>query len=98
MFRGRCQGCARCAGRGRDGGWPSFMDGTCTPTSDSRRLLDPQAASDHLDRLYRVALMYCGNRERAEDLVQETYLRVLSRPRFLRNDDDLGYLVRVLRN
>jgi RNA polymerase sigma-70 factor (ECF subfamily) len=30
--------------------------------------------------------------------VQETYARVLSRPRLLRNDDDLGYLLRVLRN
>ena len=31
-------------------------------------------------------------------MVQDTYVRVLSRPRFLRNDDDLGYLLRVLRN
>jgi RNA polymerase sigma-70 factor (ECF subfamily) len=30
--------------------------------------------------------------------VQETYARVLARPRFLRHDDDLGYLLRVLRN
>ena len=34
----------------------------------------------------------------AEDLVQETYARVLARPRLLRGDDDLGYLLRVLRN
>ena len=39
-----------------------------------------------------------GSREDAEDLVQETYARVLSRPRFLRNEDDLGYLLRALRN
>src|SRR3954462_7478749 len=39
-----------------------------------------------------------GSREDAEDLVQETYVRVLARPRFLRGDDDLGYLLRVLRN
>jgi RNA polymerase sigma-70 factor (ECF subfamily) len=63
-----------------------------------QRLLDPERAGDHLDRLYRAARAYCGSREAAEDLVQETYLRVLSRPRFLRNDDDLGYLLRVLRN
>src|SRR5215208_3343106 len=31
-----------------------------------------------------------GSREEAEDLVQETYARVLSRPRFLRNERDLG--------
>jgi RNA polymerase sigma-70 factor, ECF subfamily len=30
--------------------------------------------------------------------VQETFERVLRRPRFLRRDDDLGYLLRVLRN
>lgn len=30
--------------------------------------------------------------------MQETYARVLARPRWLRNDDDLGYLLRVLRN
>ena len=62
------------------------------------RLLDPAAIGDHLDRLYRAAWAYCGSREAAEDLVQETYVRVLSRPRFLRNDDDIGYLLRVLRN
>jgi RNA polymerase sigma-70 factor (ECF subfamily) len=62
------------------------------------RRLDPDAIGDHLDRLYRVAFALCGSRERAEDLVQDTYVRVLSKPRFLRNDDDLGYLVRVLRN
>jgi RNA polymerase sigma-70 factor (ECF subfamily) len=62
------------------------------------RLLDPERAGDHLDRLFRVAMAYCGSRERAEDLVQDTYVRVLSKPRFLRHDDDLGYLVRVLRN
>src|SRR5919204_5334969 len=62
------------------------------------RLLDQAAIGDHFDRLYRVALAYCGSRERAEDLVQDTYVRVLARPRFLRNDDDLGYLLRVLRN
>ena len=37
-------------------------------------------------------------REDAEDLVQETYARVLARPRLLRNEDDLGYLLRALRN
>jgi RNA polymerase sigma-70 factor (ECF subfamily) len=62
------------------------------------RRLDPEAAADHLDRLYRIALAMCGSRETAEDLVQETYLKVLSRPRLLRRDDDLAYLVRALRN
>jgi RNA polymerase sigma-70 factor, ECF subfamily len=62
------------------------------------RLLDPAAIGDHLDRLYRVARAYCSSRERAEDLVQDTYVRVLSKPRLLRNDDDLAYLLSVLRN
>ena len=62
------------------------------------RTLDPARLGDHLDRLYRAAWALCGSREDAEDLVQETYARVLSRPRFLRNDDDLGYLLRALRN
>jgi RNA polymerase sigma-70 factor, ECF subfamily len=30
--------------------------------------------------------------------VQETYARVLARPRLLRNEDELGYLLRALRN
>jgi RNA polymerase sigma-70 factor, ECF subfamily len=40
----------------------------------------------------------CGSPEIAEELVQETYLKVLSRPRFLRRDDDFGYLLKALRN
>ena len=62
------------------------------------RPLDPARLGDHLDRLYRAAWALCGSREDAEDLVQETYARVLARPRFLRNEDDLGYLLRALRN
>jgi len=62
------------------------------------RSLDPSRLGDHLDRLFRAAWALCGSREDAEDLVQETYARVLSRPRVLRNDDDLGYLLRALRN
>jgi len=62
------------------------------------RPLDPSRLGDHLDRLYRAAWALCGSREDAEDLVQETYARVLSRPRFLRSEDDLGYLLRTLRN
>jgi RNA polymerase sigma-70 factor, ECF subfamily len=60
--------------------------------------LDPVHLGDHLDRLYRAAWALSGSREDAEDLVQETYARVLARPRLLRNEDDLGYLLRALRN
>jgi RNA polymerase sigma-70 factor (ECF subfamily) len=60
--------------------------------------LDPATLGDHFDRLFRAAWALCGSREDAEDLVQETYSRVLARPRIVRGDDDLGYLIRVLRN
>jgi RNA polymerase sigma-70 factor (ECF subfamily) len=62
------------------------------------RTLDPQSLSQHVDRLYRAAWGLCGSREDAEDLVQETFARVLSRTRVIRGDDDLYYLMRVLRN
>jgi RNA polymerase sigma-70 factor (ECF subfamily) len=62
------------------------------------RTLDPQSLTQHVDRLYRAAWALCGSREDAEDLVQETFARVLSRPRVLRGEDELYYLMRVLRN
>lgn len=62
------------------------------------RTLDPQSLSKHVDRLYRAAWALCGSREDAEDLVQETFARVLARPRRLSGDDELYYLMRVLRN
>jgi RNA polymerase sigma-70 factor, ECF subfamily len=62
------------------------------------RRLDPARLGDHLDRLYRAAWGLCGSREDAEDLIQETYARVLARPRLLRRGDELGYLLRALRN
>ena len=62
------------------------------------RALDPEALGDHVDLLFRAAWALCGSREDAEDLVQETYARVLARPRLLRNRDDAGYLMRVMRN
>jgi len=64
----------------------------------AERQLDPARLGDHIDRLYRAAWALCGSRTDAEDLVQETYARVLARPRLLRNEDDLGYLLRALRN
>jgi RNA polymerase sigma-70 factor, ECF subfamily len=62
------------------------------------RQLDPATLGDHIDRLYRAAWGLCGSREEAEDLVQETFARVLRKPRILRSEDDIGYLLRVLRN
>jgi RNA polymerase sigma-70 factor (ECF subfamily) len=60
--------------------------------------LDPESLGDHIDRLFRAAWALCGSREEAEDLVQETFARVLRRPRMLRGDDDIAYLLRALRN
>jgi RNA polymerase sigma-70 factor, ECF subfamily len=68
------------------------------PSSSTGHLLDSSRLGDHLDRLYRAAWALCGSREDAEDLVQETYARLLARPRLLRNEDDLAYLLRALRN
>jgi RNA polymerase sigma-70 factor, ECF subfamily len=62
------------------------------------RRLDPDHLGDHIDRLYRAAWALCGSREDAEDLVQDTYARVLQKPRLLRSEEDIGYLLRVLRN
>jgi RNA polymerase sigma-70 factor (ECF subfamily) len=62
------------------------------------RRLDPQSLPQHLDRLYRAAWALCGSPQDAEDLVQETYVRVLARPRFLHGQDELAYLMQALRN
>src|SRR5262245_19271919 len=64
----------------------------------SPRRLDPDRVAEHLPRLYRAARAWTDSREEAEDLVQETSARVLARPRFLRGESDLAYLLRALRN
>ena len=68
------------------------------PSTAREHVLDPARLGDHFDRLYRSAWALSGSRQDAEDLVQETYARVLARRRRVRNDDDLGYLLRALRN
>jgi RNA polymerase sigma-70 factor, ECF subfamily len=62
------------------------------------RMLDPSTLGDHIDRLFRAAWALSGSRAEAEDLVQETFARVLAKPRRIRNEDDIGYLLKVLRN
>jgi RNA polymerase sigma-70 factor (ECF subfamily) len=62
------------------------------------RLLQAERLPDHADRLFRAAYALCDTSHDAEDLVQETYARVLRRPRFVRRDGDLAYLLRALRN
>ncbi len=66
--------------------------------ADRPHLLDPQRLSDHIDQLYRAAWALCGSSHEAEDLVQETFANVLKRPRFLRDDNEIAYLMRALRN
>jgi RNA polymerase sigma-70 factor, ECF subfamily len=65
---------------------------------EAARPLDPESLGSHIARLYRAAYGLCGSRQDAEDLVQDTFERVLQRPRFLRRDEDLVYLLKVLRN
>jgi RNA polymerase sigma-70 factor (ECF subfamily) len=65
----------------------------------SRGPLNPLSLVGHGDRLQRAAWALCGSRHDAEDLVQETFTRVLSRPRLLRDEaSELAYLMRVLHN
>ena len=47
--------------------------------------------------MYRAAWALCGSREDAEDLVQDTFARVLQRPRIVRGDER-GYLLQALRH
>ena len=67
------------------------------PAGEGRRL-DPESLGPHFASLYRAAYGLCGSRHDAEDLVQDTYEKVLRRPRFLRHEQDLAYLMKVLRN
>ena len=61
-------------------------------------VLDPLAAAAHLPRLNRLAYSLCGSAALADDLTQETYLRVFARPRRLRGTREFPYLARTLRN
>jgi RNA polymerase sigma-70 factor (ECF subfamily) len=61
--------------------------------------LNPHSLGAHRERLQRAAWALCGSRQDAEDLVQETFTRVLARPRLLRDEaGELAYLMRVLHN
>ncbi|HEY2004919.1 MAG TPA: RNA polymerase sigma factor [Solirubrobacteraceae bacterium] len=60
--------------------------------------LDPSSLAAHIDALYRAAWALCGSREDAEDLVQDTFTRVLARPRNVQVDGERAYLMQALRN
>jgi len=60
--------------------------------------LDANSALRHLDRLHAAALALCGNRADADDLVQETYLSLLRRPRRVHAHSEVAYLMTMLRH
>jgi RNA polymerase sigma-70 factor, ECF subfamily len=64
----------------------------------ARRLAASQHLPHQVDRLYRAAWALCGSQHDADDLVQETFARVLARPRRLHRGDELPYLLGALRN
>src|SRR5438067_2181876 len=76
---------------------PSRSHAKSRPEPEPHRL-SPDGISDHIDRLYRAAWALFGSQHDAEDLVQETLFNVLKRPRLLRDDNEIGYLLRALRN
>jgi RNA polymerase sigma-70 factor (ECF subfamily) len=69
-----------------------------TRVAPGPRHLDAARAGDHLDRLYRAARGLTGSPHEADDLVQETYARVLARPRRVDREKELGYLMTALRH
>jgi RNA polymerase sigma-70 factor, ECF subfamily len=68
------------------------------PQHDVHAALDPGTLPLHMHRLRRVARGLCGSEPDSEDLVQETFARVLARPRMVREADTLPYLLQALRN
>jgi RNA polymerase sigma-70 factor (ECF subfamily) len=69
-----------------------------TAAAREGHVLNPERLGDHADRLLHVAHGLCRSHEDAEDLVQDTYVKVLTRPRVVRADGDGAYLLRALRN
>src|SRR5262245_14467675 len=61
-------------------------------------MLDQDSLAADRDKLWRVALALCGCPSEAEDLLEETVAAVLRKPRLIRRDSDLRYMVRALRN
>jgi RNA polymerase sigma-70 factor, ECF subfamily len=71
------------------------------PRAAERREPDETGAAclpAHGPRLFRAAYALAGSRPDAEDLVQETFARVLSSRRGSRRAGELPYLMRALRN
>lgn len=62
------------------------------------RALATEEAVDHLTRLYRLAWSLCGSRQLAEQVTEETYVRLRSRPRRARVAGDFPHAARTLRS
>jgi RNA polymerase sigma-70 factor (ECF subfamily) len=60
--------------------------------------LTPQTLPAHIDSLTRAARAMTGSREDADDLVQDTFLRVLARERAVDAEAAGAYLHQALRN
>jgi RNA polymerase sigma-70 factor, ECF subfamily len=60
--------------------------------------LSPQTLPTHIDALTRAARAMTGSREDADDLVQDTLLRVLARDRAVEVEAAGAYLHQALRN
>jgi RNA polymerase sigma-70 factor (ECF subfamily) len=88
-------GPGRCTSPQDDAGARSFPDAGVA--LGPVRRLNPKSLGEHLDPMYRAAWALCGSREDAEDLVQDTFTRVLARPRVI-HGDERGYLMQALRN
>ena len=58
---------------------------------------DAEGLASHMERLTRVARHLCGRHGDAEDLVQDTFERVLRRPRVV-TGSEAAYLVQAVRN
>jgi RNA polymerase sigma-70 factor (ECF subfamily) len=68
------------------------------PLRTRSRRLEATRLPEHTERLYRAAYALSGSAADAEDLVQETFARVLTRARFVRRGGERAYLMRVLHN
>lgn len=74
------------------------MTGDPRPTPSQRKALREQCLS-HLDALYGAALRMTTNRQDAEDLVQETYLKAIRNLHRYRDDGTCkAWLFRILTN
>lgn len=52
----------------------------------------------YADDLYRFAISYVGSKQEAEDIVQEVFLKLLSRKLFIGKDYEKSYLLKMTAN